>query len=110
MKFLLLRGLHAAKYGDLEVVHHPKDMVESSLDLCKLFNSPGSTRFQRAPSSAQVTVQGKPLDGSAVRAQVENLEQMTVAELREYAANNEVELGNATKKDEIVETIRAALA
>ena len=36
------------------------------------------------------------------------IEEMTVAELKEYAAENDIDLGDAKKRDEILEVIQAA--
>lgn len=36
------------------------------------------------------------------------LEKMTVAELREYAASKEIDLGEATKKEEILQVLQGA--
>lgn len=39
----------------------------------------------------------------------DGLEEMTVKQLREYADQHDIELGDATRKDEILNTIRSAL-
>ncbi|MFV0401682.1 MAG: hypothetical protein ACK5LX_13850 [Oscillospiraceae bacterium] len=56
------------------------------------------------------------LEGKATPAAVKGtppadpLEAMTVDDLKRYAADNKIDLGGATKKKDIVEVVRAALA
>lgn len=38
-----------------------------------------------------------------------DVDKMTVAELKEYAARNDIELGDATKKEDILAAIKGAL-
>lgn len=51
------------------------------------------------------TVEGKP---DQVEVQADPLKKMTVDELKEYAATNGIDLGEATKKADILAAIQAA--
>jgi len=71
------------------------DIVETDVDLCERFNIPdGPRKFDRLPDA--------PVNQVA-------LDTMTVPELRKHAEGEEIDLGTATRRDEILNTIHAAM-
>ena len=85
------------------------DVIETDVDLCAKFNRPGSEKFRRLPDAPDTAVanaaragfEGKPLPSD------DNLESMTVQQLKDLALSEDIELGDATRKDQIVQAIRA---
>lgn len=76
-------------------------LIETDKDLCKMFNSPGiPPKFRQ---------HGKFIpDGYSLSEEVhDGLETMTVADLKDLAEMEEVNLKNATKKDAILTILRA---
>ena len=93
-EYELIGGLHDQGDGK---VYRRGDHLESGLELDKLH--PGKFRRMGAGGVAAAEPEKKPAD---------SLDGMTVAQLREFAEGEEIDLGSATKKSEIVKTIRAA--
>jgi len=99
--FLLLAG----KYRSNGVVYNRGDRVISEKDLLK--HNRGGNKFQllgpageESPSSQSVTDQ----------AEEDGFEDMTVAELRAQAEEDDVDLGTSHLKAEIIAKLRAAYA
>lgn len=63
---------------------------------------------QQSPNTPS-GVQAGPNSDDTPEATLEKLLSMTVAQLREYAEDNEISLGGATRKDDIVTAIQEAL-
>jgi hypothetical protein len=115
MKFRLMQGKHAhgSKIDGSLVVYRQGDIIESDVDLEKKLKN----KFQRVIDDAMPTVR-KPMVKTEDEPQLpkeegesdpgDTLEAMTVSQLKKFAAEEEIDLGTATKKSEIVNTIRAA--
>lgn len=87
MRFKLLRGIHIDQDG----THDPNDVIESDVDLVGLHGREKFERLQDLPSTEDIT-------------------QMTVAQLRAFAELNQINLGEAMLKSDILETIQGAMA
>ena len=99
-KFKLIAGRHiTGKTEQDRKIYRIGDVVESDRDLVERF---GKDKFQRVGDDAVATV----VNGEA-RAE---LEAMSVRDLRELAEADEVELGNATRKNEIIRVLLEARA
>ncbi|MHC4686854.1 MAG: hypothetical protein ACYTEW_21470 [Planctomycetota bacterium] len=90
-RFKLLRGIHSE--GDR--TYHPGDVIDSASDLSK-HNRENSTRFELLPGGATGVADG--------------LESMTVAQLRQHAEAEEIDLGDATKRAEILALCRGEVS
>ena len=119
-KYRLLVGQHIENIPgtQIEVTYNAGDTFESASRLEK-FNSPGhSPKFERLQDDVKVGVKSTPKvsndlppnlveegsDGDSVDA----LDSMTVAELYKFARENDIPIGNARKKHELIEAIRKA--
>ncbi len=133
-KFRVLRGRHTEgrhPNGDLIIYCGPRpykddngqnqftlgDVIETNQNLMVL-NKQASIKFEEVPDSTPVThnsgqplkTAGKASASALAVAEVENdgLEDLTVAKLREIAADEEIELDVSMRKDEIINSIRIA--
>ena len=82
------------------------DIIETTKDLCAMFNSPGSIKFE-------------PLEGGSVLGNPTSVKEpevddefstATVEELRKIAQDLDVDLRGATKKVDIIAILRKATA
>lgn len=108
-QFRILRGSHTSGTGDHRAVTHYSardrkngnlrkgrdgkdrpDIINTDKDLEKLF---GRDKFQR--------IHNNPLN--------DGLDEQTITQLKELAEAEEIELGDAHKKDDIISRIRIAL-
>ena len=92
MKYRLLRGQHISGERDADgkkIVYKAGDVFESPIDLVARFNDPrmAEQKFERVFTE-------------------DPLEVMTVAQLRELAEEEEIELPNNAKKQDILNVIR----
>jgi hypothetical protein len=125
-------------YADVHNNEFPT--IESEVDLCTLFNSPGSDKFERITPAAPMTreqiqaqiddlkqkLQGTPT-GQTVQEAAEagfytdenkkiqpttptndTFSSMSLDELKKHAASEEIELGKAKTRDEVLRVIRQA--
>lgn len=104
MKFRMIRGRHSDTTGR----YIKGDVIESDIDLAAKFNSPGSIKFVKVSDDTPAT------DPSAKKSDLPDVDSedegeipaqysnYTVAELRTIAEDEEIDLGGATKKSEIV--------
>lgn len=105
-RYMLMSGLHSEDGK----TYTPKDVIETGRDLTK-FNSPGlPPKFELLDENNRPVQQhwrDEPVaqDDNPV---VGTLRQMTVEQLREVAADEEVDLGDARLKEEIVKLIADA--
>lgn len=116
MLFKLLRGYHkdwtyrtdaeGRRQTSSQRLYKPGETVESDRDLAKLFNHPGSIKFERLPDPPQSTAQ--PAVAVAERPDVD-LDSMTLRDLQALAETEEIDLGGAKTKDQMVKVIRQAL-
>lgn len=99
----------AGSHNEGGVTYRKGDIVDSKSDLSKL-NSPGSLKFQRAEDVEEAARQGfyegntdkpKPSNGP------DEFDAMTIPDLKKFAAQEGIDLGTATKKDEILVAIRS---
>lgn len=138
-KFRVLAGVHSEGYsqGGRPLVFKSQraggatggDVANSDVDLCKL-NKGGCLKFERVSDSVPETYKdhGAPADGiiqsvltadasaapsptpAPSSAAADPFADMSVEELRKLAAEEEVDLGKAAKRDDIVAILRKALA
>lgn len=85
------------------ITYHAGQIVESKSDLLR-FNSPGSIKFELL--GARNSYFSEPVKQENEQ---DELGRMTVGQLREFAAANEVDLGPAKSKDDILRTIRESI-
>ncbi len=102
-RFKVLVGRHA-EGGE---VYSAGDVVDSATDL-NLMNSPGSVKFEQLHGD-------EPIEEAIVADVAETAESkpdayntMSVSELREYAAEEEIDLEGIRLKADIIEAIRSA--
>ena len=127
-KYLVLEGKHQGtdpfeKNGKATVTIHRKgDVIESDVDLCKMWNRPGCRKFRKLSEStpAKLTPQSMyvppedPFDEESEFTEEDHQEtqdsfaNLTIPELRSIAENNEIDLGKATRKEEIISALRIA--
>ncbi len=126
-KFKLLRGRHAESVstnnpeqpGETKLVIFNKgDRFESNSELDKKFNSSGSVKFERLDDDAKVSSSvnvaanaGALIGNTSPAPGLDNadvdLQNKTVAELKAIASEFEIDLGQASKKDDIIKVLVA---
>ena len=126
-KFRLERGVHIYRdvYGN-EKKAKRKDIIETDQDLAARYNIPGVA--PRVTKLGESTIDIDVASPSNTSSRIEDdvnvetsteqeetndpllveLQSMTVNQLREMAEDDEIDLGTATRKDEIVKAIYAA--
>lgn len=107
-RFRVLRGSHSEGYnpdGSIRI-YHKGDIVDSVTNLLK-HNKQGSIKFQKVGRTAvdeeETVTDPEDVGGYG------SLADMTVDELKEVAAAEEIDLEGATRRKEIVSRIEAAL-
>ena len=101
--FKLVRGRHA----HAGKVYEPGDVFETDEDLT-LGNFPGAERW--LPAVDPKTVKAAPKKAKDEAGADAAFANMTIAELRSYAAEGEINLGDATTKKELIAAIKKAEA
>lgn len=95
-KFQILHGTHT-EWGK---TYKRGQIIESMSDLDR-FNKPGARKFRRLDALPEpitdVPVNNKPTD---------TYDEMTIDELRAWAEGEEIDLGGATKKADIIKVLR----
>ncbi len=92
-RYKLLRGSYhygSRKQGNSKI-YRPGDIIETNVDLNKVFNDPNGIKFRLISSGGG--------DG---------LEELTVAELRKHAEDEEIDLQKCTAKMDVIAAIRSA--
>lgn len=114
MKFRILRGKHnqGERHPDgRPVIYARNDVVESETDLCKLNAGMATKKFERVDDSTPLTnpdAAGKSVPSpETVDPNEDTFNEMTVAELRQFAEQEEIDLGKARTKDEIIAVLRS---
>lgn len=115
--YRVLVGIHVDDKGK----EYPTGtIVATETDLVAKFNSPNSRKFEQVTKEeAEVFAaklareKNKGQRGRSTQdaglTENDNLEKMTIEELRKKAADEEIELGNATKKEDIIKVIRGVV-
>lgn len=125
-KYRLLVGQHIENIPgtEIEATYSAGDTFESASNL-ERFNSPGhSPKFERLQDDVKVgpksrvkatptpeqlpEVQTQLNDEESTDEATDTLESMSVAELYKFAKENDIDLGRARKKNELIEVIRKA--
>ncbi len=107
-RFQLLDGRHAegSTTDDLgrkvQKIYRKGDIVDTDKNLAKQFNSPGCIKFRKLADGEQV------VETEAGSTLADEYSKMTVADLKALASEEGIDLGNATKKDDIANIIRLA--
>jgi len=96
-------------------IYERGDIIESKSDLCLHFNAPRAIKFERVDPSGRPVHDAAPnvqpaVNPSSRLADQDNLDNMTVEELRAFAAEEEIDLDNAVRKQDIIQAIRASIA
>lgn len=125
-RFKLVAGRHVDRSGGVRKTYVKGDIIETEQDL-SVHNSYGSLKFLalgevpegQASKDTGMTDEdriSKPIqtesedgDDDAEDIDVENLEQYSVAVLRKFADQMDIDLGSATRKAEIIVAIKAAI-
>ena len=132
-RFKLLAGSHTEQVGTEEngdPIYHTYrrgDEFDSISELDRRLNSPGSIKFQRIGDETQGAVAVETLTDEQLIAEIQHrklsaaalaetvdageddgLDSMSVAQLKELADGDEIDLGNAKTKDAIIRVIRSA--
>lgn len=105
MKFKVVRGVHS----EGGVTYEKGDVVDSASDL-RTLNSPGAIKFQilenEVAEAARAGLEGKPVP---VPTGPDEFDAMTIPDLKKFASQEGIDLGTATKRDEILVLIREAV-
>lgn len=118
-KFRVMRGIHA----EGGKVYRQGEVVDSKTDLSK-HNSPGATKFERVEEPGVKASPGVPVsklhDAPPVRQAPPpqaadelrrnlhaDLDKMSVEKLREYAAEEEIDLKGAATREAILKIVKA---
>lgn len=96
MKFRVLAGWACDDDGVTQ--HGPGSVFESKHPLDDMFNTASSKKFERVGDSRPVAV------AEPIRDRFDN---MTVNELRTFATEEEIDLGGAKTKQELITKIRS---
>ena len=94
MRFKLLSGVHTEGHQETYKQYERGDVIETDVDLVKKFNRPGSTKFERVEDNASLNT--------------DEFSAMTVAELRAFAEGEEIDLGEISRKSDILDALRKA--
>ena len=98
-----------SKNDDLSMFADPSDVVKSDLELDKIYNGSGpEIKFQRIREEGGSEPAAVPSSAPPAALMNDGLESMTVKQLQELAAGEEIDLGGETRKGAIVEKIRAS--
>ncbi len=84
------------------------ETFESQHDLVALFNRPGAEKFERVGGEDRPQWRDESPPAPPPSTPEKTLEQMTVAELKSLAAEEEVDVKGAEKKEELVQRLRSA--
>ena len=97
------------KNDDPSMFADPSDIVESDLELDKIYNGGGpEIKFQRIHEEGSSRSTAAPSNAPPVALMSDGLDSMTVKQLQELAAGEEIDLGGETRKGAIIEKIRAS--
>jgi hypothetical protein len=114
MKFKVLNGKHSQDGK----VYEAGSVIPSKRDLTKVFKNKFEKVASSTPSSKGREVLQQTSDEEETPQEPDEeaggdwnaeLDSMTIPELRKFALEEDIDLGTATKKEEIVNTIRSAL-
>lgn len=114
----VIEGRHSEGRGRTRKVYKRGDRVTTPVDLEKKLNRPGyPPKFRRVDGVLPSQKLGPPNPGDPYPTQLpppqthgmDTLEAMTVEELRKYAAEEEIDLGPAKTKADILKAIKAGL-
>ena len=97
--YRLLTGKHYEGIEESRKTYNAGEIVRSDTNLL-VFNQPGCIKFELVDEEGQPSKSSKHNDG---------LDPMTVSQLRAMAAEEEIDLGSASRKDEIIKIIRSTL-
>lgn len=109
MRFELLAGAHTE--GEVSqgtrVIYHPGDIIESDVDLAKMF---GSEKFRKMDESEPNVAKKRSQSQQTITIPTrEELNKMSMADLRALAAEEEIDVSTTSKKEEVVNMIISSL-
>ena len=123
MKFRLLRGRHSVGSGLKLAIFKQGDVIETDQDLVKRLNRPHSVKVELVPDDTPATPiesryrsrgtgreegQGIPTPFAPIPTVDDSFDELTVAQLQQFAASEGIDLGTATKKADIISKLRQA--
>lgn len=112
MKIRLLRGVHACK-GAPAGGYQAGSIFESDVDLSlkepHRFECVHSSVDEKTVVRSEVAQHEVPDDDDVEDDEGDGLDEMSLKDLRSYAADNEIDLGKAKRKSTIVQLIRDGL-
>lgn len=127
MKFRLLNGSHTVTHkkpdasGKLRITGRTVfkatsselPVIESAVDLCEKFNHPMSKKFERVPDDTVCTKTVEVGLNTQSNAQGPNpadeILSMSLKQLQRYAQENDIDIGNAQRKEDLIRIITEAL-
>lgn len=108
-KFRLLRGTHQEGRGKDAVTYQAtrskKPIIHTDLNLAKMF---GADKFAKVKGASDPDEDEEEDEEEDEDDEVSKFEGMSVAKLKKYATANEIDLGDATKKADIIYAIQLA--
>ena len=109
-KYKILAGRHSGKVNGQIKIFNSGEIVDSPVDLVAKFNRPNSRKFELIDdlgnSSTQVIAQSKPVVTPMV---MPNLDSLSLKDLQNLAAEEEIDIKGLTKREDIIKTIKSAL-
>lgn len=112
----VLAGRHAEGRGRTRKIYKKGDLFTTHVDMEARFNRPGfPPKYRRVegvlPSQKLGSLPNVPQNIPPAQTHgMDTLEGMTVEELRKYAAEEEIDLGPAKTKAQILEAIKASVS
>jgi hypothetical protein len=93
-------------------VYRPGDIIDTKINLLALNQPPRSMKFEMVDEKGKIVHSESAVahPQTPIPARRDGLEAMTVNELKLLAAEEEIDLGEATRKEEIIAVIRGAAA
>lgn len=112
MRFKILRGKHAQKVDGKTVVYKAGEVIDSKVDLVAKFNSPNAVKFERVDDAAKpgpaaavaAPTPQAPKDAKELHAMIDR---MGLAELKQMAEDDEVDLKGETDINKIRKLLKA---
>lgn len=104
-RFKLLRGAHADDSG----VHEMGEVFDTDQDL-NLMNAPGGIKFEQVSKEEEAAAEPPPPKDDVPPDTGDDLEGMTVSELKSFAAEEEVDLTGVSRKADIIAAIWEVLS
>lgn len=103
--FKLVKGSHYEGAGKDGKLYKKGDLIETGIDLAERFNTPGNLKFIPCEDGEPVIDVDDPDELPTDDEGNILFEKMTVAKLKRFAEENEVDIGDASTKAELVKAL-----